>query len=207
MKVIAGLGNPGRDYARTPHNAGFRAVDALAASLGAAWKNEPKFKAETARATCAAGPLLLVKPQTFMNLSGDSIAPLLGFYKVPASDLVVLSDEVNLPPGRVRVRPGGSAGGHNGLKSVAERLGTTAFTRVRVGVGMGHHPVSGLVARVLGRIEPEDEAAVAAGEKLAAEAALCAAEKGADFAMNKFNGPETVETRTPVQDKTKEPTQ
>ena len=192
MKVIAGLGNPGRDYARTPHNAGFRAVDALAASLGASWRSEAKYKAEIARGTCAAGPVLLVKPQTFMNLSGDSLAPLLGFYKVPAGDLVVVSDEVNLPPGRIRVRPGGSAGGHNGLKSVAERLGTQAFVRVRVGVGMGHHPVSDLAARVLGRIEPEDEAAVAAGERLAAEAALCAAEKGADFAMNKYNGPETV---------------
>ena len=192
MKVIAGLGNPGRDYARTPHNAGFRVVDALAASLGASWRNEAKFKAEIARAACAAGPLLLVKPQTFMNLSGDSLAPLLGFYKVPAGDLVVVSDEVNLPPGRVRVRPGGSAGGHNGLKSVAERLGTQAFVRVRVGVGMGHRPVSDLAARVLGRIEPEDEAAVESGIRLAADAALCAAIQGAEFAMNKYNGPEVV---------------
>ena len=192
MKVIAGLGNPGRDYARTPHNAGFRAVDALAASLGASWRSEPKYKAEIARATCAAGPLLLVKPQTFMNLSGDSLAPLLGFYKVPPADLVVVSDEVNLAPGRVRVRPGGSAGGHNGLKSVAAHLGTQAFARVRIGVGMGHHPVADLAARVLGRIEPEDEAAVEAGVRLAAEAALCVAAHGCEFAMNKYNGPETV---------------
>ena len=194
MKLVAGLGNPGREYERTPHNAGFRAVDALASLLGATWKAEPKVKAETARAKCGAETVLLAKPQTFMNLSGDSVAPMLAFYKMKPADLVVVSDEVNLAPGRVRVRPSGSAGGHNGLKSVEERLGTRNWTRVRVGVGMGHHPVDGLAARVLGRIEPEDEAAVESGVRLAAEAALCAALRGADFAMNKYNGPETVET-------------
>ena len=194
MKLVAGLGNPGREYERTPHNAGFRAVDALASLLGASWKAEPKFKAETARAKCGAETVLLAKPQTFMNLSGDSVAPMLAFYKMKPADLVVVSDEVNLAPGRVRVRPSGSAGGHNGLKSVEERLGTRNWTRVRVGVGMGHHPVAGLAARVLGRIEPEDEAAVESGVRLAAEAALCAALQGASFAMNKYNGPEVVQT-------------
>ena len=193
MKLIAGLGNPGREYERTPHNAGFRAVDALCASLGGSWKAEPKWKALVARVSDpAAGQLLLVKPQTFMNLSGESLAPILGFYKIPVSDLVVVLDEVNLAPGRIRVRPSGSAGGHNGLKSVAQHLGTQAFARVRIGVGMGHVPGRDLVSRVLGRVEPEDEAAVAAGERLAAEAALCVAARGAEFAMNKYNGPETV---------------
>lgn len=192
MKIVAGLGNPGREYERTPHNAGFRAVDALCAALGASWKAEAKWKAETARARSGSAQLLLVKPQTFMNLSGDAVAPVASFYKAKPEDVIVLVDEVNLEPGRIRVRPSGSAGGHNGLKSVAERLGTQAFPRVRIGVGMGHRPVSGLVARVLGRIEPEDEAAVEAGIRLAAEAALCVAEKGTDFAMNRYNGPETV---------------
>lgn len=192
MKLIAGLGNPGREYERTPHNVGFRAVDALASSLGATWKAEPKFKAVTARARCASGTVILAKPQTFMNLSGESIAPLLAFYKMAPSDLVVVSDEVNLEPGRVRVRPSGSAGGHNGLKSVERSLGTSAWIRVRVGVGLGHHPVPDLAARVLGRIEPEDEAAVENGVRLAAEAALCAAADGPDFAMNRYNGPEVV---------------
>lgn len=192
MKIVAGLGNPGREYERTPHNAGFRAVDALCASLGASWKAERKWNAETARARSGALQLVLVKPQTFMNLSGDSISPIAAFFKAKPEDVIVLVDEVNLAPGRIRVRPSGSAGGHNGLKSVAERLGTQAFPRVRIGVGMGHHPVSDLVSRVLGRIEPEDEAAVEAGIRLAAEAALCVAERGADFAMNKYNGPETV---------------
>ena len=193
MKLIAGLGNPGREYERTPHNAGFRAVDALCASLGGSWKAEPKWKALAARVSDpAAGQLLLLKPQTFMNLSGEALAPAMAFYKVPPADLVVVLDDVNLEPGRVRVRPSGSAGGHNGLKSVAQHLGTQAFARVRIGVGMGHVPGRDLVSRVLGRIEPEDEAAVAAGERLAAEAALCVAARGAEFAMNKYNGPETV---------------
>ena len=192
MKVVVGLGNPGAQYANTPHSVGFEVVDRIAAGCGASWEEKRQFRCLMAKVAFAGQQALLVKPQTFMNLSGDSLAPLLGFYKVPPADLVVVSDEVNLAPGRVRVRPGGSAGGHNGLKSIAERLGTQDFVRVRIGVGMGHHPVSDLAARVLGRIEPEDEAAVAAGERLAAEAALCAAEKGADFAMNKFNGPETV---------------
>lgn len=193
MKLIAGLGNPGREYERTPHNAGFRALDALCASLGGSWKAEPKWKALVARVSDpAAGSLLLVKPQTFMNLSGESLAPAMAFYKIPPADLVVVLDEVNLEPGRVRVRPSGSAGGHNGLKSVAQLLGTQAFARVRIGVGRGHVPGRDLVARVLGRIEPEDAAAVAAGERLAAEAALCVAAHGAEFAMNKYNGPETV---------------
>ena len=194
MKIVAGLGNPGREYERTPHNAGFRAVDALCASLGGSWKAEPKWKALAARVSDpAAGQLLLLKPQTFMNLSGEALAPAMAFYKVPPADLVVVLDDVNLEPGRVRVRPSGSAGGHNGLKSVAQHLGTQAFARVRIGVGMGHVPGRDLVSRVLGRIEPEDEAAVEAGVKLAAEAALCTAARGAEFAMNKYNGPETVQ--------------
>jgi PTH1 family peptidyl-tRNA hydrolase len=187
MKVIAGLGNPGRDYARTPHNAGFRAVDALAASLGASWRSEPKYKAEIARATCAAGPLLLVKPQTFMNLSGDSLAPLLGFYKVPAGDLVVVSDEVNLPPGRVRVRPGGSAGGHNGLKNIILHLGTDEFTRIRIGVGGKPAPGSDLANHVLGHFSSEDRPVIEEAFEKAADAVECAIGQGPDKAMNLYN--------------------
>ena len=191
MKLIAGLGNPGREYERTPHNAGFRAADELCRALGGTWRAEPKWRALVARVSDpGAGPLLLVKPQTFMNLSGESLAPILGFYKIPTEDLVVVLDEVNLAPGRIRVRPSGSAGGHNGLRSVAAHRGTQAFARVRIGVGMGHHPVADLAARVLGRIEPEDEAAVEAGVRLAAEAALCVAAHGCEFAMNRYNGPE-----------------
>ncbi len=192
MKLIAGLGNPGREYERTPHNVGFRAVDALASALGVSWKSEPKFKAQAARARSGSETILLLKPQTFMNLSGESVAPMLAFYKLGPEDLVVVSDEVNLEPGRIRIRPSGSAGGHNGLKSVERSLGTRDWTRVRIGVGMGHHPVADLADRVLGRIEPEDEAAVESGVRMAAEAALCAATKGADFAMNRYNGPEVV---------------
>ena len=192
MKLIAGLGNPGREYERTPHNVGFRAADELCSRLGGAWRADPKRRAEVARVPHGGETLLLVKPQTFMNLSGEAIVPLLAFYKIPPKDLVVILDEVNLAPGRIRIRPSGSPGGHNGLRSVAGLLGTQAFARVRIGVGMGHHPVADLAARVLGRIEPEDEEAVARGVALAAEAALCVAENGCEFAMNRYNGPETV---------------
>lgn len=194
MKIVAGLGNPGREYAHTPHNAGFRAADALALSLGAAWKTDAKWKAQLAKARLGATQIVIAKPQTFMNASGDSIAPLAAFHKATPQDVIVLVDEVNLAPGRIRIRPSGSAGGHNGLKSIAERLGSSDFVRVRIGVGMGHHPVPDLAVRVLGRIEPEDETAIADGIRLAAEAALCLIEKGIDYAMNKYNGPETIQS-------------
>lgn len=193
MKIIVGLGNPGREYEKTPHNVGFRSIDLLCASLGGSWRCESKQKADTAKAVSPSGEmLLLIKPATFMNLSGDAVAPLASFFKVRPADVIVLVDDVNLAPGRIRIRPAGSAGGHNGLKSLIERLGSRDFVRIRIGVGMGHHPVANLADRVLGKIEPEDEAAVEAGIRLAAEAALCTAEKGADFAMNSYNGPETV---------------
>lgn len=191
MKFIVGLGNPGREYERTPHNAGFRAADLLCETLGGTWKAESHFKAHVAKVTLpGAGALLLIKPQTFMNLSGDAVSSLAAFYKVAPCDIIVLVDDVALPPGRIRIRPGGSAGGHNGLKSLMDRLGSRAFIRVRIGVGMGHHPVGNLADRVLGRIEAEDEPLIEAGLKLAAEAAVCAAQKGADAAMNDYNGPE-----------------
>lgn len=192
MKLIAGLGNPGREYERTPHNVGFRALDALCASLGGSWKSESRHKADVAKATTAGESILLVKPMTFMNLSGDAVSSLATFYKVLPQDVVVVSDDVNLAPGRIRIRPSGSHGGHNGLRSIIDRLGTQGFPRVRIGVGMGHHPVADLADRVLGKIEAEDEALVQSGIQAAAEAALCVARQGADFAMNKYNGPETV---------------
>ena len=194
MKIIAGLGNPGAQYANTPHSVGFEAVDAIAAKMGAEWEPKKAFNALIAKGSFGGSQVTLVKPQTFMNLSGEAVAPIVKYGNASAEDLVVIQDDIDLPAGRMRIRKGGSCGGHNGVRNIIERLGSQAFVRVRVGVGMGHHPVSDLAARVLGRIEPEDEAAVAAGERLAAEAALCAAEKGADFAMNKYNGPETVES-------------
>ena len=189
--LVVFLGNPGLRYEGTRHNAGFMTADAFARKKNISI-NRSRFRALTA--TCPVGneTVMLMKPQTYMNLSGEAVGQAARFYKIPADHVLVVSDDITLPIGALRIRTKGSAGGHNGLKSVAQHLGTQAFARVRVGVGQGHVPGRDLVSRVLGRIEPEDEAAVAAGERLAAEAALCVAARGAEFAMNKYNGPETV---------------
>ena len=122
MKMIAGLGNPGTAYANTPHNVGFDVVDLLAERMAAGWKNSSGFHARVARAACAGGPLLLVKPQTFMNLSGTSVAPLLRYYGGSPADLTVILDDADLPPGTLRIRASGGSGGHRGLASVIEAL-------------------------------------------------------------------------------------
>jgi peptidyl-tRNA hydrolase, PTH1 family len=134
--LIVGLGNPGTKYLLTRHNVGFIALDYLAKSVGVRnddAKNE--HKAQTVSFNWETTPIKLVKPQTFMNLSGESVAPLANFYKVQPSNIIVVHDEVDLPFGRIQIKTNGSAGGHNGLKSLIEKLGTQEFTRVRVGIG------------------------------------------------------------------------
>ena len=139
MYLIAGLGNPEKKYIGTRHNTGFAAVEALCEKLGGLKLNETKFQGvyTKARVMTPAGPeqLIIVKPLTYMNLSGNCIAPLANFYKIPAEQVIVVSDDINLDVGRMRIRKGGSAGGHNGLKSIIQCLGTDQFPRVRVGVG------------------------------------------------------------------------
>ena len=186
MKVIAGLGNPGRDYERTPHNVGFDVVDLLAERLGAAWKNSSKFHALTARAQFAGEALMLVKPQTFMNLSGPSVAPLLAYFGGSPADLTVVLDDVNLPLGRLRIRPGGSAGGHNGLASLIGSIGTDVFARVRL--GMGRQTRGTLVDHVLGKFDAERWETVRGAEQTAADAVQLLLEEGLDSAMNRYNG-------------------
>ena len=187
MKIVAGLGNPGAAYARTPHNAGFDVLDRLAHRLGGAWRGQARFKAELARIRADAVDVLLVKPQTFMNASGEAVGPLTRYYGVAPADLVVVSDDADLPAGRLRIRPGGGAGGHRGLLSVIEACGTQAFARVRVGVGRGAAG-AGLVDHVLGRLEPADEEAVRRTLEVAADAVLCLVAQGPAEAMNRFNG-------------------
>lgn len=185
MKIIAGLGNPGAQYANTPHSIGFETVDAIAAESGAVWENKKAFKCLMAKCVFAGMPVLLVKPQTFMNLSGDSIAPAVKYHNAAPSDLLVVQDDIDLAAGRIRIRKGGSSGGHNGIKSVIERLGTQAFTRLKLGVGKDRADV---VGHVLGKFSPEMrkimDLEVAASVK-AAEAIL---RNGPDQAMNEFNG-------------------
>ena len=189
MKVLAGLGNPGEAYARTPHNLGFLALDALCAQLGAEWKFERRFNAQVAKVLRKGETLWLVKPQTFMNLSGESVGPFLKYYGATADDLLVLSDDCDLPPGRLRLRPSGSAGGHNGLKSIIAHVGTEAFARLRLGAGRRAGERRGLIDFVLHRFSPEEAEEAAQTAELAAQAALCWVDYGTAEAQNRYNAP------------------
>ena len=185
MRIIVGLGNPGAQYANTPHSVGFEAVDKIAAEIGAAWEEKRQFKCLWAKGTFAGESLILCKPQTFMNLSGDAVAPLVKYSNATAADLIVVQDDIDLPVGRLRIRKGGSCGGHNGIRNIIERLGTMQFVRVKIGVGKDPGNV---IAHVLGKFDPAsrkimDEVVVAATK--AVEAIL---REGADKAMNGFNG-------------------
>ena len=154
MKVIAGLGNPGVQYANTPHSIGFEVVNAIAQEIGATWQASASFKGELATGVFAGQKVLLLKPMTYMNLSGDSVAPVVRYHNATPADLLVVSDDIDLPVGRLRIRVGGSAGGHNGLKSVIERVGTPLFTRLRVGVGRDARDRTQVIGHVLGKFDP-----------------------------------------------------
>lgn len=185
MKMIAGLGNPGKAYTNTPHNVGFDVVDVLERRLGAGWKSASRFNACVARAPYGGDALLLVKPQTFMNLSGTSVAPLLRYYGCQPEDLTVVLDDVNLPLGRLRIRTGGGSGGHNGLTNIIEQLGTQAFPRVRLGVGRTQ---GGLIGHVLGKFGAERQKVAEQMAEEAADAVECLVKNGLNEAMNRFNG-------------------
>ena len=185
MKIIVGLGNPGAEYANTPHSIGFEAVDAIAASIGAVWEAKRQFKCLMAKGTFAGFPVMLVKPQTYMNLSGESVAPVVKYHNATAADLLVIQDDIDLPVGRMRIRTAGSCGGHNGIRNIIERLGTPAFTRLKLGVGKDR---ANVVAHVLGKFEPATRAVM---DKVVAESVKAAAlvlRQGPDRAMNQFNG-------------------
>lgn len=189
MKVLAGLGNPGKEYESTPHSIGFEVADAVASDMGAPFRMAASFRGAMADGVFAGGRLLVLKPMTFMNLSGDSVAPVVRYHNASASDLVVVSDDIDLPVGRIRIRKGGSAGGHNGLRSVIERLGTQDFIRLRIGVGRDRRDRSEVVGHVLGKF---DRATRAIMDSEVVPAAVKAVRQifaeGADAAMNAWNG-------------------
>ena len=184
--IVAFLGNPGLKYNGTRHNAGFMAADAMEKKLGVSI-NKMRFKALTQTADIGGKKVLLMKPQTYMNLSGDAIAQAANFYKVPPERVIVVSDETALPIGRLRIRRGGSAGGHNGLKRVIARLGTDQFPRIRLGVGDKPHPDYDMADWVLSAFKGQDAADMELVAKKAADAVECYITEGADRAMNKFN--------------------
>ena len=158
--IIAGLGNPGKEYEETRHNAGFLAIDHMAEKLGVKI-NRAKYEALIAEAKIGEKTVLLMKPQTYMNSSGTSISAAADFYKIPAENVIVLCDDITQKPGKIRIRKSGSAGGHNGLKSIIQWLGTDKFPRVRIGVGEKPNPEYDLADWVLGKFPVEDKKALA----------------------------------------------
>ena len=200
MKLIVGLGNPGAQYAKTRHNVGFRIVDRLAAKLGMA-ADRSKFKGEYGTAEIPHvrasgeddGKLLLLKPQTFMNLSGETVVSFSGYFKIALNGILVAVDDVALPLGALRMRRGGSDGGHNGLRDITRALGSQEYARLRLGVGGREqnaerpHPVEDLAGHVLSRFSKDEEAALDPAIAAAAEACLVWAAHGIEAAMNKFN--------------------
>lgn len=185
--MIVGLGNPGSQYDRTRHNVGFRTVDLIANQLGVKI-DKAKYKSLIAIAPLGEEKILLVKPQTFMNLSGQAVLWASQFYKIPAERIIILSDDISLPVGRIRVRAEGSAGGHNGLKSIITDLGTQAFPRVRIGVGEKPHPDYDLADWVLSNFSAQEETALAPALENASQAALTLLREGVQSAASKFNG-------------------
>ena len=184
--LIVFLGNPGPRYAFTRHNAGFLTADAAEKLLNVSI-DRLRFRALTATAEIGGEKVLLMKPQTFMNLSGEAVGQAARFYKIPPEHVLVVSDEVSLPVGSLRIRLKGSAGGHNGLKSIIARLGTDAFPRIRLGVGSAPHPGYDMADWVLSTFRNEDAETILAAAENAAKACVCFIEKGPDKAMTQFN--------------------
>ena len=184
--LIVGLGNPGDKYDGTRHNAGFLAVDALA-DQGRFAVTRMKFKALTAQAEVGGRGALVMKPATYMNLSGEAARPAMDFYKLPPDRILVVSDDIDLAVGRLRIRTKGSAGGHNGLKSIIQHMGTDQFPRLKIGIGSKPHPDYDLADWVLGKFSPEDRKLVDAAVKRAADAVECIMTEGLMKGMSKFN--------------------
>jgi len=185
--LIVGLGNPGKEYARTRHNCGFRALDILADKLGCK-VDKGKFQGLYGQCSYRGNKLLLLKPQTYMNLSGRSVLQLSAYFNVPPQRIIVMFDDISLEPGRLRVRNDGSAGGHNGIKSIISELGSQDFPRVKIGVGSKPTPEYDLADWVLSSFSAQEEKALGPALERAADAALCIMEHGVPEAANRFNG-------------------
>ena len=184
--IVVGLGNPGDKYENTRHNAGFLVVDELARRGNFAVRRV-KHKALTETTVIGGQGILVMKPTTYMNLSGEAVGDAARFYKIPADHVLVISDDTDLPVGKLRIRKSGSAGGHNGLKSIIQHLGGDNFPRLKVGVGGKPHPDYDMADWVLGKLQGEDKKVFDEAVKRAADAIECLLKEGADKAMNKFN--------------------
>ena len=185
--LIVGLGNPGKEYEKTRHNCGFRALDILAGKLGCK-VDKGKFQGLYGQTNYGGRKLLLLKPLTYMNLSGRSVLQLSAYFHVPPQRIIVLFDDISLEPGRLRIRADGSAGGHNGIKSIISEVGSQEFPRVKIGVGGKAHPEQDLADHVLSTFSASEEKALVSALERAADAALCIIEKGVPEAANRYNG-------------------
>lgn len=185
--LIVGLGNPGKQYEHTRHNAGFRAMDVLSGKLGCKI-DKLKFQGLYAQVNYSGKKLYLLKPQTFMNLSGRSVVQLSAYFQIPPQRIIVLFDDISLEPGRLRVRADGSAGGHNGIKSIIAELGSQDFPRVKIGVGAKAHAEQDLADWVLSGFSASEEKALSSALERAADAALCIIDRGIPETANRFNG-------------------
>jgi PTH1 family peptidyl-tRNA hydrolase len=184
MRMIVGLGNPGDEYADTRHNTGFKVIDSLAETVGIKVKRR-KFGARFESGEFADKKLILLKPWQFMNRSGQAVATAAGFYKINIRDLMVVTDDMDLEPGRIRLRYKGSAGGHNGLADIIQKLGTNEFARCRVGIG--RNTEADTVGYVLDKPQKDEKQLMTAAIERARNAVLCWIENGIETAMNKFN--------------------
>lgn len=183
MKLIVGLGNPGEKYAASRHNLGFQTVERLAARYGIE-REQKRFDACLASLRWSRGKVLVAKPLTYMNLSGQAVQKILHWYKIPPGDLMVVYDDMDLDPGQLRLRARGGAGGHKGMLSIIESLGSQDFARLRIGIG---HPAGNTVDWVLGALSKEDRELVDEALEKAVEALECWLERGIEAAMNEYN--------------------
>ena len=185
--LIVGLGNPGKEYENTRHNCGFRAIDYLADKLGCRI-DRGKFQGIYGQTTYEGKKLLLLKPLTYMNLSGNSVLQISAYFQVPPQRISVMFDDMSLEPGRLRIRSDGSAGGHNGIKSIIAQLGSQDFPRVKIGVGAKPHPDYDLADWVLSTFSAQEEKALVPALKDAGDAALCIIDHSVSEAANRYNG-------------------
>ena len=193
VKLIVGLGNPGRAYADSRHNVGFQCLNIFARKQGITWARR-QAKARVGTGEVAGEQVILAKPRTFMNLSGEAVAPLVRYYKIALSDLLVIYDDLDFPLGKVRIRERGGSGGHNGIKSIIEHLGSEDFPRIRVGIGpiqtddsLGSPQKTRTPQYVLGHFTAEEKAIVAEACLRVAEAIYCILAEGISAAMNRYN--------------------
>lgn len=198
MKLIVGLGNPGEKYAATRHNAGFMVVDRLAAGAGVAVEKK-MFKSLVGYGQINGENVVLAKPHTFMNLSGEAVAALMNWFKLGTADLVIIYDDLDLPLGKVRIRPGGGSGGHKGMQSIIQVLGTKGFPRVRIGIGKPLEPCFEAADYVLSNFGPGEIKEVEEALNLAAEAVRCIVMDGVERAMNLYNSAKHCENKAETE--------